>query len=137
MTLAIILFFPMASKGQEIVAGTWIMDVNSVEKEMKTGDRETLSKLPNHKRTSVMDEIGSRTFTFSEDGSFRAEWIFRGMQEKMTGKWHMEGEELFIESNFGSKSYVVQVSNEQKLILIPNANTGFFQKLIFNKQELP
>lgn len=137
LALAFILVFPMAVLGQEIVPGTWKLDGKSVEKEMRANGLETLSKLPDQKRTAVMDEIGSRTFTFSEDGSFRADWVFRGRQEKMTGKWHVEDGVLFIESDLDTKSYGVQVSNGQRLVLVPNANTGFFQKLIFTKQEQP
>ncbi len=137
LTLLIGLFcsclVPLTVTGQDLVPGVWVLDGTSVEREMRTEDKEILSKLPPQKRQEVMDELGSRTFSFLEGGSFMAEWVFRGRREKLVGKWYTEDGKLFIDSDNQVNTYTVQTSTEEKLILVPHVQKGFFQKLIFTK----
>lgn len=141
--LKLILFFSLVIlssilsevNGQVITPGVWKLDRSSVETDLRAKDKETLSKLPDQKRIEVIEELSSRTFSFFKDGSFQAEWTSRGRQEKLVGKWHVEDGQLFIDSGVGINTYEILISNEKKLVLVPNAKVGFFQKLVFTKPE--
>ncbi len=135
LSIIILTVFPLSSYGQDINPGKWELDGKSVQQEIKSKDLETLGKLPGEKRRQILNEMGSRTFSFFEDGTFRADWIFRGQKQQMEGKWHTEDGRLSIDSGSGVKTYKIAVSNEKKLVLIPDVQGGFFQKLVFIKPE--
>jgi len=124
-----------AVSAQSTLRGAWNLDANSVESDLRAEDKETLSKLPAQKRIEVIRELGSRIFSFFEDGSFQAEWSSGGQAQKLEGRWHVEGNRLFIDSDTGTKSYEILIFNEERLVLVPDAKVGFFQKLVFIKSE--
>lgn len=81
--------------------------------------------------------IKSRSFVFSEDGIFTAQWVLGERQNIVDGKWEIEGaSQLAIEINGIKTSYSMRVNGKDGILLIPmKARRGQIHELYFTKKD--
>lgn len=81
--------------------------------------------------------IKSRSFVFSEDGIFTAQWVLGKRQNIVDGKWEIEGaSRLAIEINGIKTSYSIRVNGKDGILLIPmKARRGQIHELYFTKKD--
>lgn len=81
--------------------------------------------------------IKSRSFVFSEDGIFTAQWVLGERQNIVDGTWEIEGaSRLAIEINGIKTSYSIRVNGKDGILLIPmKARRGQIHELYFTKKD--
>ncbi|MDO6438535.1 hypothetical protein Q4534_14020 [Cyclobacterium sp. 1_MG-2023] len=93
----------------------------------------------NRKVTSeeMKQAIKSRSFIFSEDGIFTAQWVMGKRQNIVDGKWKIEGtSQIAIEINGIKTSYSVRANGKDGILLIPmKARRGQIHELYFTKKN--
>ncbi|KEO71620.1 hypothetical protein [Anditalea andensis] len=137
LTAIIIAIFSNVSNGQDINPGKWELNAEALQEEIGAVDMKRLAYLPEAKKLEMMKELSSRTFTFFKDGKFLAEWIFAGQNRQMRGKWREADGRLYIENETDTTTYLIEVSKEMNLVLVPDNSTGLLQKLFFIKSNQP
>ncbi|WP_339713575.1 hypothetical protein [Cyclobacterium amurskyense] len=86
---------------------------------------------------AMKQAIKSRSFIFSEDGIFTAQWVMGKRQNIVNGKWEIKGaSQLTIEINGVKTSYSLRVNGKDEILLIPmKARRGQIHELYFTKKD--
>lgn len=115
--------------------GKWQMDGQAVLKEMAAGDRDKYEKMPLGSKNESGKSPVSRTFVFSGDGTFKAEWVSGGEPRQVSGEYGvLAGEVLNITVNGEAKGYSIEKLTSSQLILQPRDDRrGMIKKLIFTR----
>ena len=95
------------------------------------------SKTNRAESEAMKQAIKSRSFVFSEDGIFTAQWVLGKRQNIVNGKWEIEGtSQLAIEINGIKTSYSLRVNGKDGILLIPmKARRGQIHELYFTKKD--
>jgi hypothetical protein len=133
--LITLLLLPFQSNAQDLLIGTWSINLNETLERLKEYPDSNYATLPDNTKKKIINSFNGRQFIFNQDGTVTILWSSDNKENKVFGKWKQDTvtKRLVLVIQNTNHYYDIEKLSATILILKSDNTSGVFKELFFQR----